>query len=149
MNESYLQHYGVKGMKWGVRRAEKRQAKAERRAERKKQKAQKKFRHNVNRGWIGAYNKATDEFNSKIDAVNKKYSGTNLNKPAKNSKERKRNREYIQEVGKLWTDSYSKALIDGFGPEPISNGKDWVKNMPFMDTYSSLLDEYDRYGFLA
>lgn len=131
-----LMHYGVKGMKWGVRKKRK---ESSGKSERRIKKAQKKFVKSVNRDWLNSYNKATDVFNSKVKNINDKYSDVNLN-----DKPTKRGSQYIREVGKLWTESYSNQLISDFGPEPINNGKEWVKRMPFMDTYDAILYDYER-----
>lgn len=108
---------------------EKRIAKQNVKNERKTMKAQKKFEKNVENKWVKSYNKATDVFNSKVGEINKKYG----------DKATVDNKKYIKEVGKLWTDTYSKRLVSDFGPEPISKGNDWVKNAPFMNMYDDLM----------
>lgn len=41
----------------------------------------------------------------------------------------------------MWKREYSKALLEDFGPEPISKGKEWVENAPFMNDYDAFIKE--------
>ena len=66
--------------------------------------------------------------NEKIDAINRKYNedlGENYDTPV--------GKKYINEVRKLWKDSYRQALVEDFGEEILQLGKDWIENRPFMD----------------
>ena len=145
-----LMHYGVKGMKWGVRRYQnadgsltakgmKRYVDYESGGLTKKGKKRlvqvgadsnegKHLRRaemdaNVQRNWYKSYNKAADKWESQLKDINKKFG----------DKATIDNKEYTKTVGKAWSDTYSKQLIKDFGRDPVTNGTDWVKNAPFMD----------------
>ena len=67
-----------------------------------------------------------------LEEINKKYEGSEYGK------------KYIKEVGKRWTDVYTKHLLSDFGTEPINNGKEYVKRAPFMNQYARYYNE--KYG---
>jgi hypothetical protein len=149
-----LQHHGVKGMKWGVRKkynnedgsltdkgvkryidynkggltkkGKKRLAQVGADSTEGKHIRSKEMEANVSKNWVKSYNKAAETWNSQIDAINKKFG----------DKADVNNKEYMKAVGKSWTDTYSKQLISDFGRDPLNNGTSWVKNAPFMDSYT-------------
>ena len=127
----YMYHHGVKGMKWGVRRAQKKQARMEAKQQKKNKKEQRKFQSNVSKNWTKSYNKATDKFNVDLHKINDKYKDDKFDDEFSTE----RGQQYIKELSSTWKKHYSQALLEDFGPEPISKGKDWVKNMPMMDDY--------------
>lgn len=131
----YMYHYSVKGMKWGVRRARKKQARMEAKQQKKNQKEQREFYSNVYKNWTNSYNKATDKFNADVHKINDKYKDDKFD----DNFSTKRGQQCIKELNSMWQKHYSQALLDDFGPEPISKGKDWVKNAPMMDSYAQFI----------
>ena len=87
MSEEFLEHYGVKGMKWGVRRYQNRNGtltttgRNKYRQARQIKRAQKKWDRNFRRNWAKAYNKATERANDVlIPQINKKYKNCDFSK---------------------------------------------------------------------
>ena len=142
MNEYELYHHGILGMKWGVRRYQnadgsltaagrKRYLNSDGTLTKAGEKEVKKFKAKVNRSWYKSYNKATAEFNRDIQVINKKYEGVTFDEAFSTPK----GKRYLKEVNDMWQKHYADALISDFGKEPITNGQDWVKNAPLMNSY--------------
>lgn len=79
-----LYHYGVKGMKWGVRRYQNADgtltSKGKARQAKQTKKAQKKWDKNARKNWVKSYNKAVDYSNNNfIDKLNEKYKDYDFN----------------------------------------------------------------------
>lgn len=157
MNNNELMHFGVKGMKWGVRRyqnkdgsltnagykryvdwnsggltkkGKKQLSKVGADSVEGKQLRLAEMDANVTKNWYKSHNKAADTFEKKLVGINKKFGDkANIN-----------NKEYAKVVSKAWVDIYSKQLISDFGRDPVNNGTDWVKHAPFMD------DTIDKYN---
>lgn len=134
-----LQHHGILGQKWGVRRYQNSDGSltpaGERRQKREQKKAEKKFENDIKQNWYKAYNEATDKFNNEIDTLNKKYEGITFDDNFSTEEGQK----YIKEVSDFWQKLYKTALLNRFGESPIDKGKNWVNNMPMMYMYDDLI----------
>lgn len=166
-SNTYLAHHGIKGQRWGVRRfqnadgsytaagkerygrGDKKEIKAKEKAAKKEQKLLKKeqrlvnfarslHKHNRETNWDIAYNKATKEFNEKLDSINNKYSKYNFSGPM-DVKTYNKYLQYNDEIARTWNGIYSKKLLDEFGEEPLTRaeakvrtGREWIASMPQM-----------------
>lgn len=68
LEQNYISHHGVKGMKWGVRKSGPRSTRAGR-------KAYKRDRRDVESSLSNSYGKAERKAASEIEALNRKYPG--------------------------------------------------------------------------
>jgi hypothetical protein len=120
----FLAHFGVKGMKWGVRN--------ERRMEKKDAKwAQKQKNYKT---IIKVNNTAAVRANADVQYINARYSGVDLTKPsAKTTK-------YYKEVEKNWNDHVARAASE-LGVSPSGRRKMSVK----IDMYTKdfVMDDVD------
>lgn len=129
-NELY--HYGVKGMKWGIRKDHPKQQitkkpnkkvtimnkRQQKKQEKELVKKQKEWDDNVNKNWNKAYNRAAD-YSEKhiIPKINKKYENydfSNLNDP----KVKKIHDQYVKEYEKEFDAVFNNTLLDMFGERP-------------------------------
>lgn len=51
----------------------------------------------------------------------------------------KRGQQYVKEIDDIWQKEYRKALIEDFGPDPITKGMDWVERAPLLNEYSQYI----------
>lgn len=117
-----LMHYGVKGMKWGVRRDKPRSSRARARQKKKEAKALKKEQRKwdiyVGMHWTEAYNKAADYSNRVlIPQINKEYK-EKWGEYSKFTKEQKRaiDEDYAQRFEHIYQKEFDKM----FGKRPGS-----------------------------
>lgn len=137
-DEEFLCHYGVLGMKWGRRKAERGGLPSERRLKKKIAKANKNPSRNKNT--IELYNKAWDEIGRSKEA--KRYSNA-LNKFDKksvngiymyNKKEQKLVKNLSKDfekkkasVFKKYEDAFAGAMIKDLGYKDTQAGREYLK----------------------
>lgn len=78
--EDHLEHFGVKGMKWGVRKAEGSSSRSTARAAKKAEKVDKKWnkQHSSTKFRVEMYNDIADQMNAKLGSLNSKYEGKDV-----------------------------------------------------------------------
>ena len=99
-----LQHSGVKGMKWGVRKEA-----------RKLKRAQRKWDRAYRRNYVKAYNKASEHMNANIDSFNKKWESVF---GAGNWSLNPRYNEYIADYEDTFDRLFATSMKDIIGERP-------------------------------
>jgi hypothetical protein len=150
-SEDYLMHYGVKGMKWGVRRYQKKDgtltAKGKKRLSKdyKKlvDKAKEEVTKNATNRYVNAHNKTADEMNNGlIDKYNSDYK-KKLGSKAKGH-DYLNDEEYNKGYEKLYSDRlvkhYNKALVN-----EIETNANYKKAKELCDQYGmTKFDDFAR-----
>lgn len=112
--DEFLAHAGVKGMKWGKRKA----VESAPLSGKKLAKAQKKYDKKVKKNWVKTYNETAAYANDVlIPKINKKYAGvdfSNLNDP----KIKKTYDKYVNEYDSMFNKAYDKKVSELFGERP-------------------------------
>ena len=113
-NPNFLEHAGVKGMRWGHRKSEKREAKA-------LLKSQKKWDKDITKNDTKLVSKTNSRFETSAanTALNKKYSTLDFNDP----KQHQKVIDYLNESTKLWDRTYDEVLIETYGYRPVKETK--------------------------
>lgn len=82
----------------------------ERKAQKEREKQQKAVQKQISRNWTKTYNRATQDFNSRIGAINDKHPNANLDDLNK-----KETKAYLKEVSDTWKKCYDKAISSDYG----------------------------------
>ena len=123
ISDGELYHYGVKGMKWGVRKYQNPDGSLTPKGKKRLAKAQKSWERNVRYNWVDAYNNASNKVNDRIEAFNAKYKNADVSNPHS-----KITKKYVKEYVDMFNDLYTKELTARFGDSPMSEAKKYVKN---------------------
>ena len=130
MPENELKHYGVKGMRWGVRKSEYKSMSTEQKKQtRDDYRADKKWiKKNVNRKtYLKSWNKEVDDFNANLPTLNKKL--------VANKKPEQYDKVYRKEMNRLLKKSLKEIAGSDTSPTKryqIDMFMDDTLTMPYM-----------------
>ena len=135
-NQNELYHFGVKGMKWGVRRYQNKDGsltpagkrRISKQYERVANKVTKDTANSHNKRWLDSYNKAADEMNSGgIERFNSKQRKKYGEKYAKRDGYMD---DYNKEFEKMYAKYYNQSLNDFY-----KSNKNYQKAKSLVDKY--------------
>ena len=145
MRTNELQHHGILGMKWGVRRYQNKDGTLTEEGKKRyrddeqfrKEYASERIKKGLNgSGALEEYNKAVDKFNPELEKLNKAISkDLGMEDP-----------EYIQAVNQLWKKTYEDVFKEDYGQYLEDLGIDFYEAVKLMPLYS-MLDEYELTGY--
>lgn len=120
-----IEHYGVKGMKWGVRKSEyKSMSRAQRKQVRKDYKTAKAYGKRIQRRFPSIYNTAADRIELETYRMNDRY-GDSLS-------DTETYRKYVKEYQKKWNDMLVSETLKQVGSMPKNITTDKLLDMiPF------------------
>lgn len=142
---SDISHHGVKGMKWGVRKAEyKSMSRKDRKQARKDYREARRYRRHVFDRTVSIHNSAADRFDPELEKMNKRY-GEHL------TDTRETYNKYLNEYKDTWNKMLVSEAIAQVGSMPKRvTSDDILALMPTSwsnNTVDSYMDWYDRmYG---
>ena len=140
-----IEHYGVKGMKWGVRKSEyKSMSRKDRKQARKDYREARRYRRNIYNHVPSIHNSAADRFDPELDKMNKRY-GEHL------TDTRETYNKYLNEYKDTWNKMLVSEAIAQVGSMPKRvTSDDILALMPTSwsnNTVDSYMNWYDRmYG---
>ena len=136
-----LYHFGILGMKWGIRRYQNKDGTLTPEGKKRystdenfrKEYATDRIKKGLNGGGaFEEYNKAVDRFNPELTKLNEELKDLGLEDP-----------EYVQAVNKLWKKTYEDVFREDYGQYLEDLGIDFMEAMKFMPLYS-MMDEYEK-----
>lgn len=119
MSDYILEHHGIKGQKWGIRRFQNYDGTLT-----------AKGRRRLKKTWVKSYNEASEHMNSAVEKINSKYGNKDLGRNFST----KAGQRYIKEIDKEWKSQYVSALKRR-SPELFEMGESWVSYAPYMNMY--------------
>lgn len=136
-----IEHYGVKGMKWGVRKSEYRSMPREQRKQvRKDYRIAKKYRKRVYKNAASIHNAAADRHDPEVDKLNKRYESQPDNRETYS--------RYLKEYQKGWNDTLISEAIRKVGSMPKNVTSDQILGLLPVTVSDAdvddMLDWYDR-----
>lgn len=123
--DDYLEHFGVKGMKWGVRKYQNDDGSL---TSLGKKREQMRYDQRIAKWYSTRSNVAKAEY-SRREFEDAK---TRLKLESQNKKQYDK---YNKEAGKLWSDSYKEMAIKNIGKDPVTKGYEYIDELPYMHMY--------------
>ncbi len=133
---SSLSHFGIKGQKWGIRRYQNPDGTLTPAGKARYTNNPDQLMKDYRKDWSHTYNRAAERSWTEFSKVNEKFKDVDTS-----SYDTKDGQRYVKAIDKAWRNVYMSELRRDYGEASrISGlGEDWMKNAPFMDSYSGLI----------
>lgn len=150
MYSTELQHHGIKGQKWGVRRFQNddgtltpagrsRYRNSDGSLTKEGVKETKRIRKTIKKKWWDAANRAGQEMNERdLPTINKKYENDYFD----SSFSSKRGQQYVKEVSGAWKRLYTSELKKLVPQESMELAAEFIQNAPMMTQYDRFIQKH-------